>query len=479
MRLPKIFSIAVPLIFTLLVAGTPNSWADVQPSADCKISNAGNPSPANEGWPRNPNLLPSLGSPKILVIPVDFPEAQFKKDPTYVVSGLMDFAGVEKFYREVSGGLFSPKFEIFPQYVTLSQPSNYYVDTQYVGNDSTSHVEDAQIIVEASQKVAKSLQLADYSAVVVVAMSGDKVADFVALARPGLSDPIITPTGHIHNVVFIGKAALQDPTIASYRIVVHEINHLLGLADLYLYEPNAYWKAKSTGGFGQMSYMKGDGAESLAWNRWLRGWIPDSQVSCFANQNQASLLTLQSGNSNGPLSKMAIIKLSDVSALVAEPTEDGILVYKVDASVPTGLGPVTIIPKVTPLTTAPLSPDLPDWVRFSEATLGRGDSVLFQNILIHSTEPKSAPYEIYIHIGADSSNLYQLLQNPLLIPAEPPVASQAAKAAKAYAESLKKAATAKQVKVVTCIKGKKTITIKSTAKCPIGYQRVVVSWSKS
>jgi hypothetical protein len=185
---------------------------------------------------------------------------------------------------------------------------------------------------------------------------------------------------------------------------------------------------------------------------------------------------MESGSSRDADAKMAVIELSASAALVIEAVEDGILVYKVDASVPNGQGPVTIIPKETLLTRAPLSPDLPDWIRFSEATLGRGDSVLYNNILVQSLATGSSPFVASIYIGEDAAQKYQALQKPKVVSEEAPVPSQAAKA---YAQSLKQAASTKKTKFVTCTKRSKTITIKSTAKCPKGYIRLEVSWSKS
>lgn len=472
----RTLSLAVLLIFGFSTLATSQSEAEIIPAINCHISNTENPSPANEGWPRNPDLLPSLGSPKILILAVDFPDGRFTGNPAYLASGFMDLNGVHNFYKKVSQGLFNPQFEVFPEYVTLSQPSGYYLSTEYIGNDSKVTPRDFEIIQEAILKVAKRVTISNYSAVMTLAMSGPGISEYVALARPGLNPSITTPTGEVHNIALIGKGALQDPSIAPYRIMVHEINHLLGLADLYLYQPNGYWQAKSTGAFGQMSYMQGDGSESLAWNRWLRQWIPDSRVVCLTNSSQSAVVSMESGSSRDADSKLAVIKLAPSAALSIEAVEDGILVYKVDASVPNGHGPVTIIPKETALTRAPLSPDLPDWVRFSEATLGRGDSVLYQNILIQSLTTAGSPYTVSIYIGDDAAAKYKELQKPKIIPPEVPVPSQAAKV---YAETLKQAATSKKTKVVTCTKGSRTLTIKSSAKCPPGYKRLEVSWSKS
>lgn len=100
-----------------------------------------------------------------------------------------------------------------------------------------------------------------------------------------------------------------------------------------------------------MSNINGAAREHFGWERWLLGWISDSQVSCLTSGTSNVNLSPLGVNTN--TLKMIVVKLSETKALVAESrrstsydtlTKEGLLVYIVDTSINTGLGPIKVLP---------------------------------------------------------------------------------------------------------------------------------------
>ena len=62
------------------------------------------------------------------------------------------------------------------------------------------------------------------------------------------------------------------------------------------------------------------------------------------------------------------------------------LVYLVDSWVKPGLGPVKIIPKKSAMTYAPLTPEIPDWIRYKDAPIAPGQSITWENFVIRNNK---------------------------------------------------------------------------------------------
>jgi len=143
----------------------------------------------------------------------------------------------------------------------------------------------------------------------------------------------------------------------------HEVGHLMGLADLYNYEAANEGAAnpgkniddlqfKYMGIFDLMGWAEGAGVELTAWNRWLIDLIGDDQIRCLPTSSTTTLLTPVEVNGGV---KGAVIPLSTTEALVFESRRalrfdknmgkesEGVLVYKVNTTISSGLGPMRVI----------------------------------------------------------------------------------------------------------------------------------------
>ncbi|WP_228023035.1 M6 family metalloprotease domain-containing protein [Streptomyces acidicola] len=130
-----------------------------------------------------------------------------------------------------------------------------------------------------------------------------------------------------------------------YRVLPHENGHVFGLPDLYTHEGGG-----AVGHWDIMSEDWGAGNDLLGWHKWKLGWLDDTQVRCAATPGSTEY-TLTPLPRPGGL-KLVFVPLDSRTgyaielrarggndAVVCRP---GILVYKVDATVDTGGGPVRV-----------------------------------------------------------------------------------------------------------------------------------------
>ncbi|WP_234310822.1 MULTISPECIES: M6 family metalloprotease domain-containing protein [unclassified Streptomyces] len=130
-----------------------------------------------------------------------------------------------------------------------------------------------------------------------------------------------------------------------YRVLPHENGHVFGLPDLYT--------ADGGGAVGHWDIMSEDwGANNdfLGWHKWKLGWLDAEQVHCVSAPGTAEYTLSPLAHAGG--SKLVIIPLDSRTGYVAElrtragndetVCRPGVLIYKVDADVDTGMGPVRV-----------------------------------------------------------------------------------------------------------------------------------------
>lgn len=224
-----------------------------------------------------PAYFPHTGSPKALVILVEFQDVKFKtSDPVatfthylkgaegeaapeannaYVTKGKVNYGSVYQYFNDMSQGKFTPQFDIVGP-VTVSKNSAYYG-----GNTGKStDVNFAQMIAEACKSVSDKVNFADYD------QNNDGYVDLVYVIYAGYSESI---NGNSSDCLWpkSGTSAFYEPgtnnllklngkKICRYGInnelnatpsdwidgkpllngiglFCHEFSHTMGLPDLY------------------------------------------------------------------------------------------------------------------------------------------------------------------------------------------------------------------------------------------------------
>ncbi len=131
-----------------------------------------------------------------------------------------------------------------------------------------------------------------------------------------------------------------------YRVLPHENGHVFGLPDLYTADGGG-----SVGHWDIMSEDWGANNDLLGWHKWKLGWLDDNQVRCAATSGVSEHL-LSPLSSKGDGSKLTFVPLNEQTGYAVEVRtrggndeaicKPGVLIYRVDADVDTGQGPVTV-----------------------------------------------------------------------------------------------------------------------------------------
>ncbi|MFH8800496.1 M6 family metalloprotease domain-containing protein [Streptomyces sp. NPDC017936] len=130
-----------------------------------------------------------------------------------------------------------------------------------------------------------------------------------------------------------------------YRVLPHENGHVFGLPDLYTQEGGG-----AVGHWDIMSEDWGANNDLLGWHKWKLGWLGAGQLHCAAGRGTAEYPLTPLSRPGGP--KLLFVPLDRRTGYAVElrtrggndeaVCRPGILVYRVDADVDTGMGPVTV-----------------------------------------------------------------------------------------------------------------------------------------
>ena len=130
-----------------------------------------------------------------------------------------------------------------------------------------------------------------------------------------------------------------------YRVLPHENGHVFGLPDLYTAEGGG-----AVGHWDIMSEDWGANNDLLAWHKWKLGWLDASQVGCATGKGTREYPLTPLARAGGP--KLVFIPLNAHSGYAVElrtragndeaVCRPGVLIFRVDADVDTGMGPITV-----------------------------------------------------------------------------------------------------------------------------------------
>ncbi|MEU5139218.1 M6 family metalloprotease domain-containing protein [Streptomyces sp. NPDC021139] len=130
-----------------------------------------------------------------------------------------------------------------------------------------------------------------------------------------------------------------------YRVLPHENGHVFGLPDLYTQEGGG-----AVGHWDIMSEDWGANNDLLGWHKWKLGWLDPSQVHCASAPGTTEYTLTPLARRGGD--KLVVLPLSGTSGYAVElrtregndetVCRPGVLIYKVDADVATGMGPVRV-----------------------------------------------------------------------------------------------------------------------------------------
>lgn len=329
----------------------------------------------SSAFPRATGRLPNSGVVRALIVPVDFPDVPGVGEPASVFFSMAD--GTDKFFAKQSGGRVDFDFKIVKDWQRQSFVSTKYNLGKWSGGDSSGYY---RAVMRSADPVV------DYSQFDVVYFLSPTTIPWSSISY-GPAFPMLVQTGdgQISSGTFSGADAYQASGVkgAQWKWMSHETGHLFGLHDLYTDGVPAtfgFWELMSNNWSNQF-------IEFTSWNRYISGWLTDSQVNCLTTDkltvDGTSVLLDPLARDNDKLKAVAV-PLSKTKILVVESRRAegmdnssaqqsaGTLVYTVDVTVRSIKGGWHVIAPARSV----------DGQNFTDAALRVGESVEVDGVKI-------------------------------------------------------------------------------------------------
>jgi len=355
------------------------------PSSPCQLKDQVTPNRSlsvdlSAGFPKVANRLPSFGHIKALIVPVDFTDISGKDDPLTYFGRIAD--GVSTFYLKQSYGQLAFDFEVVPTWIHAPFTSTKFGTGGTVGNGDPNGYLNAVIALTDG-----AIDYSSYDAVYYL------VPKEMPMANMGWGPAITYPHWTSNGVIMNGATGGADMYYVenngivggTWKWMAHETGHAFGL-----YDEDLNHASQSLGHWSIMAMSWSNHAIELgAWDRYLQGWLPQSQVNCveFSSLTVDGLVTKIS-----PVVRLdkeiktILIPVTSSKMLVIESrkkesldniatTNEGVLVYTVDMKKGQLGGGYEIQKRVG--STDP---------NFEDAALRTGDSITVSGVKITVTE---------------------------------------------------------------------------------------------
>ena len=242
----------------------------------CRIS-ASNRQTVSLGFPFRAERLKWLTKVKILVVPF-----QLKDNPNYLFTNSMrnDYLTAGDNIASFSNGLTKVEFVFAPTIPT--ELTNSDMDQLKINQREAWQKDESKSTYGFVRKFLKDYDpKLDFTGINGVILAGSSTSPFSDIAEAfmfwnspdaGWFRPADTAEGQIYNAVLLDNHS-------SSATITHEMMHLFGLQDLY----------GTDTGPGRLSLMASNEINLLSYEKWVLGWLPDSDVQCFANISSSNI----------------------------------------------------------------------------------------------------------------------------------------------------------------------------------------------
>ena len=299
------------------------------------------------GFPRSNFLVGANKSARVLVVPMAFKNIPFTDDRNQAGSGpTTDLEQLNKVIPEVVESMKSlsrNKFEISIEVLPKSQWWVFDTDSPFSTMWGVSNNPPLEKILDGEKK---NFSFVGYDTVVFVTGNGVLGPSNTSSAQAGYIKAKNSTTGYISIVFMIG--GMDRP-----YVWVHEFGHsLFGLEDLYPFSDAAAGRRTDTNSGTAKWDLMSDATKPalLEWNRFLVGWLDDSEVRCIAEQTSTVHYLTNDPSSKDP--KLLTVNLSPGVTLAAEVKPgststviDGsrLLLYTINSYIESGSEPVVTL----------------------------------------------------------------------------------------------------------------------------------------
>lgn len=305
----------------------------------------------NEGSTDYSIFARPMGSVKAVMIFVDFSDAPATEPTSAYSTPIVPDASA--YYQEASYGRMTLDIATIPRWYRMSQASSAY---GFQGRAAT-FTQQRAYMAEAMALADADVDFSKYSHVYIVASKGSQI-----IYSPGLTafpgNGIVVDGREIRHGATLGTDLWVASPLPNYgaHILAHETGHTFGMPDLYTFQTvgNYYQLYQWAGGWDAMSWTV-PGGHFYAWHKNKLGWLSSDQAVCFEH-GRAEVVITPTETPSGL--KLVAVRLDASHAIALEVraatghdafvVDAGVLMYRVDATAPTGGssagGPIMVIP---------------------------------------------------------------------------------------------------------------------------------------
>ncbi|MCF3122698.1 MULTISPECIES: M6 family metalloprotease domain-containing protein [Streptomyces] len=300
----------------------------------------------SEGVPTPPGYSRSTGTVRALNLMVDFSDAPGQGSATDRLAEF--FPQTSDWFRTSSYGRLDYRPEApLPDWLRMPKPFAAYGIERGAPFDP-GYRELVQDIVAAADPDV-DFRSYDLVNILITPNAGPSALDTVlSVTFAGNHEAPVADGVPVSNASFVysrqddGSGSYRE---TGYRVLPHENGHVFGLPDLYTQDGGG-----AVGHWDIMSEDWGANNDLLAWHKWKLGWLDDDQISCASNPGTTEHVLSPLPRGGG--TKLAFAPLDEKTGYAVEVRtaggndeavcRPGVLVYRVDADVDTGHGPVTV-----------------------------------------------------------------------------------------------------------------------------------------
>ena len=288
---------------------------------ECKLTDATPSTGGSQGFPRSWKAKPGKATLNVLVLPVRYAnttiteaELRAQYEP--------EFEKTREFFKRNSYGRVTPSFTIESesQWVNIADPWDKFV---------LARNSDLRRVIPDVVSMIPRQNLQAFDSIFIVAAGGT-----VYWGGADLDVIYSHPSGKVHSVYY-------QTGPASNAYFPHNIGHTAYyMEDLYLHP---YFRTRETTDINPLKYeVMASGDDFTVWNRWLAGFVYDSEVRCVsASTAQTIHHVVQANAAEGE--KMVMIPTVPGKAVFAEYIADGVHVYDLDSTIGHGAGPMKTV----------------------------------------------------------------------------------------------------------------------------------------
>lgn len=303
----------------------PNENSSLQAISNCKISDDSS-SGFSQGFPRPDQANIGDRSIKVLWMPIGFTDLPVTEE--FATHSEKFFTEYKNFFLEQSYG--RARFEF-----VIPDSKNWLRINQSANSFKNANSDDLPRMIQDLLDRIIAPDLSQFDAIFLITPKSES-ANFGGMSYPTYQT---SRFGAVKGVYLVVGGDLEP--------ITHAMGHnIFYLEDLYIHD---FYMTPGRDKWPMQNEIMGGGGPFSGWQRWLNGWLDDTDIRCASLGTRESLHALSAleGNSG---ERLLVIPTSSKTAWILEvrnddgPEGNGLFIYSIDTNFGNGDGPMTNIP---------------------------------------------------------------------------------------------------------------------------------------